>query len=159
MSGMKIRSSRWFVVLLLVILALPWAVWAKEPPVRATVQLVGDSMVLEVDAEDLVALGRLGMGLYSTGFISEPERKGAAIELQFYHSDPKKGTEWPGEHLVYYFDPDGNLGYVHFVGYPQGSLIGWSSYNGKWFRAKPAGEKLMRKYFERLGAASGGDPQ
>lgn len=137
------RLSR--LIVLVVVLAgmalvLPAAL-AKGPPNRVIItgpDIEGEIVITEERLLHWMAIGNLEDAF--SGDIDAPEDMGKAdgyeIARQF---EIAGGSYMTFDRIMYYPHPDGELGYVHYLGVESGS----SEYDGQWFHITPEGEAIL----------------
>jgi hypothetical protein len=136
------------------------AAHAKGPADRIVISspLLAEDMVL-TDRDTLVQISMANLENFEAGSIEAPAglTAGYTLDRQFEES-PGKFRSF--DRVVYYADPGGDLGYVFYEGIVNGS----SEYDGRWFRARPAGDAAMRMIIDHtlpqptlLLASDGGD--
>lgn len=137
------RLFRLFVLVLMLAgmaLALPAAL-AKGPPNR--VLITGPGIGGEIVITDALLLQWMALGKFDdlfSGDIDAPddldEESGYEIVRQYAIAG---GNFMTFDRIMYYPHPDGELGYIHYVGLEHGG----SEYDGRWFHITPEGEAIL----------------
>jgi hypothetical protein len=124
----------------LLTLALPTA-HAKGPSDRIIITGpgLGDEGLILTDRDVTELLSMAGLEHFEIGAIPEPAGLGEGYTLERqYQTAP--GQYQSFDRVVYYPDPNGDLGYVFYEGIFNGS----TEYDDQWFRARPIGDATIR---------------
>jgi len=137
-------KAKWllFFLVLIGVLLLAQAALAKGPPQKVTISGEGllSEIILVGDTDKLGALGMMVLEDYTTRSANAPESISGEGYLitRFFEESPKRYVAF--DSVRYYPDPAGGSGYINFLGITGGS----SDYDGKWFRASPQGEAILK---------------
>ncbi len=126
---------------------MPPAVVAKGIPTRVTITGPGlAAPVIETDPRVMPALGILGL-MDASNPVTLPDTLGPAFTLA------RDGFD----RVRYYPGPGGSFGYVFYEGLVDdgGKISGASEYDGKWYRATPAGDGTLRAVLAMHGVGLG----
>ncbi len=135
-----------FMMMSFMLLTLPVLAKGSASRIDVSGPELSDTVVL-TDPAVLESLSIARLEDFVSGSIEVPfvdPQKHTYYELSRY-TEVSNGQSILWDTVRYYPDPNGERGYVHYVGMENG----WSEYDNHWFRVRDEGEAAMQRLLDR----------